>query len=86
MSPPLKLIDTSDSEADRIVHENQLIDEALHFLDRRLFTRGPSLASPDAVASYLKAIWRKKSVKSSVWLFWMPAIVFWHSRAPVTGA
>ncbi|AZC38270.1 DNA repair protein RadC [Pseudomonas chlororaphis subsp. piscium] len=31
MSTPLTLIETSDFEADRISHENQLIDEALHF-------------------------------------------------------
>lgn len=54
MSTPLTLIETSDVEADRIAQENQLIDEALHILDRRLFTRGPNLTSPDAVASYLK--------------------------------
>jgi len=54
MSTQLTLIETSYFEADRIVHENQMIEEALHILDRRLFTRGPSLTSPDAVASYLK--------------------------------
>ena len=54
MNTQLTLIETSDFEADRIVHENQLIDEALHILDRRLFTRGPGLTSPDTVASYLK--------------------------------
>lgn len=54
MSTQLSLIETSNVEADRIAQENQLIDEALHILDRRLFTRGPSLTSPDAVASYLK--------------------------------
>ncbi|CRM38677.1 DNA repair protein RadC [Pseudomonas sp. 37 R 15] len=54
MSTQLTLIETSDFEADRIVHENQLINEALHILDRRLFARGPILTSPDTVASYLK--------------------------------
>ena len=54
MSTQLTLIETSDFEADRIVQENQVIDEALHILDRRLFARGPNLTSPDAVASYLK--------------------------------
>ena len=54
MSTQLTLIETSDFEADRIVQENQVIDEALHILDRRLFARGPNLMSPDAVASYLK--------------------------------
>ena len=54
MSTQLTLIETSDVEADRIVQENQVIDEALHILDRRLFARGPNLTSPDAVASYLK--------------------------------
>lgn len=54
MSTPLTLIETSDFEADRIVQENQLIDQALHILDRRLFTRGPILSSPDTVAAYLK--------------------------------
>ncbi|AZF15506.1 MULTISPECIES: DNA repair protein RadC [Pseudomonas] len=54
MSPQLTLIETSDFEADRIVQENQLIDEALHILDRRFFARGPILTSPDTVAAYLK--------------------------------
>ncbi len=54
MSTPLTLIETSDVEADRIIHENQLIDQALQILDRRLFTRGPILAAPDTVAFYLK--------------------------------
>lgn len=54
MNTPLTLSETSDFEADRIVQENQLIDEALHILDRRLFARGPILTSPDTVASYLK--------------------------------
>ena len=54
MSTQLTLIETPDFEADRIAQENQLIDEALHILDRRLFTRGPNLTSPDTVASYLK--------------------------------
>ena len=54
MSTQLTLIETSDVEADRIAQENQLIDEALHILDRRLFIRGPNLTSPDIVASYLK--------------------------------
>ena len=54
MSTQLTLIETSDFEADRIVQENQLIDEALHILDRRLFTRGPILTAPDTVAFYLK--------------------------------
>jgi DNA repair protein RadC len=54
MNTPLKLIETSDFEADRIVQENQLIDEALHILDRRLFNRGPNLTAPDTVAAYLK--------------------------------
>lgn len=47
MSTQLTLIETSDLEADRIVQENQVIDEALHILDRRLFARGPNLTSPD---------------------------------------
>lgn len=54
MSTQLTLIETSDFEADRIVQENQVIDEALHILDRRLFARGPNLTSPDTVAAYLK--------------------------------
>ncbi|AZP72672.1 RadC family protein [Pseudomonas helleri] len=54
MSTQLTLIETSNVEADRIAQENQLINEALHILDRRLFTRGPGLTSPDTVASYLK--------------------------------
>ena len=54
MSTQLTLTETSDFEADRIVQENQVIDEALHILDRRLFTRGPILTAPDTVAFYLK--------------------------------
>ena len=54
MNTPLTLIETSDFEADRIIQENQLIDEALHILDRRLFNRGPKLTSPETVTSYLK--------------------------------
>ena len=54
MSTQLTLIETSNVEADRIAQENQLINEALHILDRRRFTRGPGLTSPDTVASYLK--------------------------------
>lgn len=54
MSTQLTLIETPDVEADRITQENRVIDEALHILDRRLFTRGPELTSPDAVASFLK--------------------------------
>ncbi len=34
--------------------KNRVVDEALHILDRRLFSRGPDLASPNAVAAYLK--------------------------------
>ncbi|MDQ0704000.1 DNA repair protein RadC [Pseudomonas sp. W3I7] len=54
MNTQLTLIETSDVEADRIVYENQVIGEALHILDRRLFARGPILTSPDTVAAYLK--------------------------------
>ena len=54
MSTQLTLTETSDFEADRIAQENRVIDEALRILDRRLFTRGPELTSPDAVASFLK--------------------------------
>ena len=54
MSTPLTLIETSDFEADHIVQENQVIDEALHILDRRLFTREPNLTSSNTVAAYLK--------------------------------
>lgn len=54
MSTQLTLIEIDDVEADRITQENRVIDEALHILDRRLFTRGPELTSPDAVASFLK--------------------------------
>lgn len=39
------------SNADR---DDRIIQEALEILDRRLFTREPSLKSPDAVGSYLK--------------------------------
>ncbi|TCV62204.1 RadC family protein [Pseudomonas fluorescens] len=54
MSNQLTLIETTDLEADRLARENRVIDEALHILDRRLFTRGPGLTSPETVASFLK--------------------------------
>lgn len=54
MSTQLTLIETLSVAADRIVHENQLIEEVQLILDRRLFTRGPALTSPDTVAAYLK--------------------------------
>lgn len=54
MSTQLTLIETSNFEANSVIHENQLIDQALAILDRRLFTRGPVLTSPDTVAAYLK--------------------------------
>ena len=54
MGTQLMLIENTDFEADRIAQENRVIDEALLILDRRLFSRGPDLVSPDAVAAYLK--------------------------------
>lgn len=54
MGTQLMLIENADFEADRIAQENRVIDEALLILDRRLFSRGPDLVSPDAVATYLK--------------------------------
>lgn len=54
MGTQLMLIENMDFEADRIAQENRVIDKALLILDRRLFSRGPDLASPDAVAAYLK--------------------------------
>ncbi|WP_055127974.1 RadC family protein [Pseudomonas mediterranea] len=54
MNNQLTLIETAEFETDRLAHENRVIDEALHILDRRLFTRGPNLTSPDVVASFLK--------------------------------
>ncbi|CRM57196.1 DNA repair protein RadC [Pseudomonas sp. 25 R 14] len=54
MNIPLMQVDTSTLETDRRTEENQVIDHALHILDRRLFTRGPSLTSPNTVAAYLK--------------------------------
>ncbi len=54
MGTQLMLIEHTDFEADRIAQENRVVDEALHILDRRLFSRGPDLASPNAVAAYLK--------------------------------
>ena len=35
-------------------NEDQLIESALQILDRRLFTRGPTLQSPGEVSQYLK--------------------------------
>lgn len=54
MGTQLMLIENTDFEADRIAQENRVIDEALLILDRRLFSHGPDLVSPDAVAAYLK--------------------------------
>ncbi|WP_338495778.1 DNA repair protein RadC [Pseudomonas sp. WP18] len=54
MNNQLTLIETTELETDRLAHENRVIDEALRILDRRLFTRGPGLTSPDVVASFLK--------------------------------
>ena len=54
MGTQLLLVEHTDSESDQLAQENRVIDEALHILDRRLFSRGPALASPDAVAAYLK--------------------------------
>jgi DNA repair protein RadC len=54
MGTQLMLIENMDFEADRIAQENRVIDKALLILDRRLFSRGPDLTSPDAVAAYLK--------------------------------
>jgi DNA repair protein RadC len=54
MGTQLMLIQNTDFEADRIAQEDRVIDEALHILDRRLFSRGPDLVSPDGVAAYLK--------------------------------
>ena len=54
MGTQLMLIEHTGFEADRIAQENRVVDEALHILDRRLFSRGPDLASPNAVAAYLK--------------------------------
>ena len=44
MSTQLTLIETSNFEANSVIHENQLIDQALAILDRRMFTRGPVLS------------------------------------------
>lgn len=65
MGTQLMLIENTDCEADRIAQENRVIDEALLILDRRLFSRGPDLVSPDAVAAYLKLHLAQKSMKCS---------------------
>lgn len=54
MNAPLALSDTPDAQAIRIAQEDRVIEQALHILDRRVFSRGPALTSPDEVAAYLK--------------------------------
>ncbi|MHB0818451.1 RadC family protein [Stutzerimonas stutzeri] len=49
MSAQLSLIDSHE-----VAKENQVIEEALRILDRRLFNRGPALVKPESVARYLK--------------------------------
>ncbi|OLU25521.1 DNA repair protein RadC [Pseudomonas sp. PA15(2017)] len=49
MSAQLSLVESSET-----IRENQVIEEAMQILDRRLFSRGPELTSPDDVANYLK--------------------------------
>lgn len=44
----------TDIHTHKTTAENELIQQALEILDRRLFTREPSLESPKTVASYLK--------------------------------
>lgn len=57
MNPPLTLIaSTSPTAYARIDQENQVIEEALLILERRVFSRGPELTSPGVVAEYLKVL------------------------------
>jgi DNA repair protein RadC len=86
MSTQLTLIETSDFEADRIVQENQLIDEALHILDRRLFARGPNLTSPDTVASYLKLHLAQQEHEVFGVIFSTPSTGCWRSKSSFTAA
>lgn len=57
MNTPLTLVDaTNPTEDARIAEENQVIEEALLILERRVFSRGPELTSPGVVAEYLKVL------------------------------
>ncbi|HFH3285702.1 RadC family protein [Pseudomonas aeruginosa] len=57
MNTPLTLVDTTNPTEDaRITEENQVIEEALLILERRVFSRGPELTSPGVVAEYLKVL------------------------------
>lgn len=56
MHTQLALTETPGRDAERIAQENQVIDEALQILDRRLFSRGPELTTPGLVAEYLKLL------------------------------
>ena len=57
MNTPLTLVDaTNPTEDVRIAEENQVIEEALLILERRVFSRGPELTSPGIVAEYLKVL------------------------------
>ena len=86
MSIQLTLIETSDFEADRIVQENQVIDEALHILDCLLFAPGPNLTTPDAVASYLKLHLAQQAHEVSGVIFSMPSTACWRSKSSFTAA
>ncbi|MDH1440369.1 DNA repair protein RadC [Pseudomonas sp. GD03721] len=57
MNSPLTLIGTTNaSEHARLDQEDQVIEEALLILERRVFSRGPELTSPGVVAEYLKVL------------------------------
>lgn len=86
MNTPLTLIETSDFEADRIIQENQLIDEALHILDRRLFNRGPKLTSPETVTSYLKLQLTQQEHEVFGVIFLTPSTGCWRLKSSFTAA
>lgn len=53
MTTQLSLIDNTDSNA-QLEREGRVIAEATAIIDRRMFSRGPSLTDSDLVKSYLK--------------------------------
>jgi DNA repair protein RadC len=63
-----------------------VIDEALHILDRRLFSRGPNLTSPDAVAAYLKLQLAQQEHEVFGVIFSMLSTGCWRSKFCFTAA
>ncbi|WAJ37284.1 DNA repair protein RadC [Pseudomonas sp. GOM7] len=50
----LRLIESCDRAASKLADEDLTIGQAIQILERRLFSRGPELTSPEAVRNYLR--------------------------------